>query len=92
LESFAHPPHLIVEDAEEFLDWYLVYMTRAEINEWVRRREWFIQVLEAREEASGIQEHQISRMIRSRSSYFASVLDKEGIGGMQKSLEEKYFR
>lgn len=82
---------MIIEDAEDFLDGYLEWMTRDEIREWVRRREWFLKVLEESETIYGVVGHQISRMMLSRCSYFASVLDTEAIGGFTTRLEEKYF-
>ena len=82
---------LIVEDAEEFLDDWLESMTPEEIKEWVRRRRWFLEVLDERETFTGVEGHQISRMMRSRRSYFASILDREGIGGFTTSLKERYL-
>jgi isoamyl acetate esterase len=91
LESFAHPPQKIIEDAEDFLDECLEWMTHEEIKEWVRRRQWFLKVMEEQETTCGVEGHQISKMMRSQRSYFASVLDAEGVGGFTTRLEEKYF-
>jgi hypothetical protein len=90
-ESLAHPPHGIVDEAAEFLDAYLALLTLEEIKERARRRDWLLQVLEEREGASGIHDHQTSRMMRSRSSYFADVLDKEGIAAIKVQLGRQYF-
>lgn len=83
---------LIVEDAEEFLDEKeLESLTPGDLKEWARRREWFLKVLNETETFSGIEKHQISSMMRRPRSYFASVLDMEGIGGYTTYLHEKHF-
>lgn len=72
---------------DECLDW----MTDEEIKEWVRRRDWFLKAMEEQETACGVEGHQISQMMLSQRSYFASVLDAEGVGGFTTRLDGKYF-
>jgi hypothetical protein len=83
---------MIIEDAEEFQEEKLIFMTRDEIKEWMRRREWFLNILEGKEEASGLRGHPISWMMRSRRSFFASILDAEAILGLPLYFDEKHIQ
>jgi hypothetical protein len=89
LESFAHPPVLIVEDAGEFLDHWLATMTPAEVGVWVKNRDAFLKVLEDKEISEGYTSCPISMMMRSPRSYCASVLDSEAIVGLTLRLDKK---
>jgi aminoglycoside phosphotransferase (APT) family kinase protein len=91
-ESFANPPSKIIPDADEFLDgWAAADLLSDNMRiVWGKRRQLFLKMLEdceiARSKTSAI-----SRMMKSPRSYFAAVLDWEGILGIPRSLPKKEF-
>ena len=85
----------IVPPADQFLDWELgVRLSAERRKQWSKNREDFLAVLETRELAHmghGRTGPSIAAMIRSPRSYFAHILNWEGIVGMSSRLPEKEF-
>jgi hypothetical protein len=57
---------------------------------WGERRRLFLKIMEEREVARS-NTSAISRMMKSPRSYFAALLDSEGILGIPRSLPKKEF-
>jgi len=92
LESFANPPSRIIPDADEFLDgWSATGLLSDDMRiMWGERRRLFLKIMEEREVARS-NTSAISRMMKSPRSYFAALLDSEGILGIPRSLPKKEF-
>jgi hypothetical protein len=85
----------IVPNADQFLDWELgVRLSAERRKQWNKNRETFLAVLGTRELSQTGDERtwpSIAAMIRSPRSYFAHILNWEGIVGMPSRLPQKEF-
>jgi len=92
-ESFANPPSKIIPDADEFLDgWTAAGLLPDDMRMvWRERRPLFLKILEDSEVAQS-KTSAISRMMKSPRSYFAALLDWEGMMHERLKLNEIYLR
>jgi hypothetical protein len=94
LESFALPPMRIIEPATDFLDYEWGRLLTKEARKlYHSRREMFLTILAEEEKARGYNCTPVTAMIRSPRSYFAHILDWEGITGFVNCWpEEEFFK
>ena len=82
----------IISPADQFLDYeWGTLLTKEVRKQWHSRREMFLAILEEEEKARGDSGTPITAMIRSPRSYFAHILDWEGITGFINCLPEEEF-
>jgi hypothetical protein len=90
IESFANPPDLIIPRPDKFLEGKAQAgdLSAERRARWAERRKAFLRILRTREFECN-QDSQVYDMMSSDRSYFAMLLDLEGVQGIRAFLPRK---